>query len=431
MVVVASRIFGRLKYRPFAGAAPAMLGAILAILLSLPDSAGAQDRARQKVKRAVPDQGPSAPPGPLHFVVSLKEQRGALYANGVLVAHTPISSGTASHPTPTGVFSVIQKRRHHRSNLYSNAPMPYMQRLTWSGIALHQGQLPGYPASHGCVRLPADFAQFLWHTTKLGARVIITADSIAPAEIVHPRLFQPKAPLKEADVTSALRRSVDIAVAENTLTATATDAAADGPSAPDKGTTPPADSGPIAADIPARILASFFDTLEAKEKRPAPAGPVSIFVSRKDRKLYLRQGFQALFEMPVALRDEATPTGTHVFTALAREDGKPGLRWVAFSMPSQTPKAATPVEYETRTVYRYDYFGYRIPVRVKRRIPAKPAVAAEPVQAATEVLDRLDLPQDVLERAAEYVAPGATLIVSDRGLNHETGAYTDFVVLTH
>jgi hypothetical protein len=424
-------MFGRLKYPPFAGPAPAMLAAILAILLSLPDSAGAQDRARQKVKRAVPDQGPSAPPGPLHFVVSLKEQRGALYANGILVAHTPISSGTASHPTPTGVFSVIQKRRHHRSNLYSNAPMPYMQRLTWSGIALHEGQLPGYPASHGCVRLPAGFAQFLWHTTNLGARVIITADSIAPAEIAHPRLFQPKPPLKQADVTSALRRSVDIAVAGIASTATATDAATDGPSAPDKGTAPPADPAAVTTDIPPRILASFFDTLDAKTKRPAPAGPVSIFVSRKDRKLYLRQGFQALFEMPVALREADMPTGTHVFTALARADGAAGLRWVAFSIPSQSPEAAAPAAYETRTVYRYDYFGRRLPVRVKTRAPAKPAAPSEPTPPASAALDRLHLPPDVVERVSDYITPGATLIVSDRGLNHETGAYTDFVVLTH
>lgn len=429
MVVVASRMVGHLKYRQFAGSAPAVLGATLAVLLTLPEDAHAQGRARQKPERTVQDRGPSVPPGPLHFVVSLKEQRGTLYANGVPVAHTPISSGTASHPTPTGVFSVIQKRRHHRSNLYSNAPMPFMQRLTWSGIALHQGQLPGYPASHGCVRLPADFAQFLWHATKIGARVIITADSITPTEIAHPRLFQPKPPIKEADVTAALRRSVDIAVAANTVTETASDATAHRSSAPgnDAATEPAA----AAAEIPPPILASFFKTLDAKEKRPAPAGPVSIFISRKDGKLYVRQGLQALFEMPVTLRDEGAPTGTHVFTAFARDDGRAGLRWVAFSMPSQSPRTATPAEYEVRTVYRYDYFGRRFPMPVKKRVPAKPAIPAEPVPAASQALDRLDLPQDVAERLSDYVTPGATLIVSDRGLNHETGAYTDFVVLTH
>src|SRR6185437_12155066 len=110
-----------------------------------------------------------------------------LYANGVPVASTPISSGTPGHPTPMGVFTVIQKDRYHVSNLY-DAAMPYMQRITWSGSALHQGPLPGYPASHGCVRLTSEFAQLLWRTTKLGARVIVTRPNVAPADFESPRL---------------------------------------------------------------------------------------------------------------------------------------------------------------------------------------------------------------------------------------------------
>ena len=100
---------------------------------------------------------------------------------------TKVSTGTKSHPTPLGVFAVIQKNRHHVSNLYG-APMPYMQRLTWSGTALHTGALPGYPASHGCIRLPNEFAQLLWKATKLGARVIVTRDEVKPVEIAHARL---------------------------------------------------------------------------------------------------------------------------------------------------------------------------------------------------------------------------------------------------
>ena len=87
------------------------------------------------------------------------------------------------------VFSVIGKELWHRSNIYSAAPMPYMQRITWSGVAMHAGVLPGYPASHGCIRLPTEFAVRLWHTTKSGARVIIARNEIAPVEIAHPRLF--------------------------------------------------------------------------------------------------------------------------------------------------------------------------------------------------------------------------------------------------
>ena len=90
------------------------------------------------------------------------------------------------------MFSIIQRNRHHRSNIYSGAPMPYMQRLTWSGIALHQGALPGYPASHGCIRLPEQFANFLWNTTKMNTRVIVSRDDVEPQDIVHAKLFQPK-----------------------------------------------------------------------------------------------------------------------------------------------------------------------------------------------------------------------------------------------
>ena len=118
------------------------------------------------------------PPGPLHIVISIKQQRLTLYANGQPFAHSPVSTGVPGHPTPQGVFSVIQKNLHHRSNIYSAAPMPYMQRITWSGVAMHQGMVPGYPASHGCIRLPREFAQRLWGITRVGARVIIAQDDV-------------------------------------------------------------------------------------------------------------------------------------------------------------------------------------------------------------------------------------------------------------
>jgi hypothetical protein len=93
------------------------------------------------------------PKGPLQLMVSISDQRAVLYSNGVRVAETKISTGVPQHPTPTGIFSIIQKNRWHRSNIYSNAPMYFMHRLTWSGIALHEGHLPGYAASHGCIRM--------------------------------------------------------------------------------------------------------------------------------------------------------------------------------------------------------------------------------------------------------------------------------------
>ena len=410
-------------------AALACLAGIMAATLAV-EPADAQSRHRPNpAERARKQKVPSPPPGPHLFIVSLKAQRGALYANGQLVAHTPISSGTASHPTPTGVFSVIQKNRHHRSNIYSGAPMPYMQRLTWSGIALHQGQLPGYPASHGCIRLPGDFAQFLWRTTRLGARVIVTHDEIEPATISHAKLFQPK-PRVDVGDTGNLRRSIETDVAANVATPTATDASSFESEIVKPGEPVTDISAAAQNDIPASILASFFDTLDAKAKKPAPAGPISIFISRKEKQLYVRQGFHALFNVPVSFRSENAPIGTHVFTALARTDGSSGLRWIAMSMPGNTPKLEHRIaEDEYRIVYRYDDFGRRI--RVKRKV----AAAAKPVEAqagpaASDVLERIDVPQDVVDRVSEYVTAGATLIVSDQGLGHETGAYTDFIVLT-
>jgi hypothetical protein len=409
----------------------ACLTACLAIMLASTAPADAQSRHRLKAPdKTRKAKTPPTPPGPHLFLVSLRSQRASLYANGQLVAHTPISSGTASHPTPTGIFSVIQKNRHHRSNIYSGAPMPFMQRLTWSGIALHQGQLPGYPASHGCIRLPGDFASFLWRTTRIGARVIVTHDEIAPADIAHAKLFQPKPRMSVAETEPELRRSIETEVAENTIAPVATDASASEKLSPEPSTAKAEETAAAPIEIPAPILVSFYDALEARVKKPAPAGPVSIFISRKDKQLYVRQGMQALFNVPVSFRDDA-PFGTHLFTALDKADGSNGLRWLALAMPGNsarpTPKI---VADDYRIVYRYDDFGRRIRVKRKVAAPAKPAEAASAAPRAADVLDRIDLPQEVIDRVSEYVTAGATLIVSDQGLGHETGAYTDFIVLT-
>ncbi|WP_201791929.1 L,D-transpeptidase [Sphingopyxis witflariensis] len=121
-----------------------------------------------------------APQGPLLMIVSLATQRGTLYRNGVPIAITTVSTGKAGHETPTGVFTILQRDIDHRSNLYDDAPMPYMQRLTWGGVALHGGRLPGYPASHGCIRLPQAFARLLYGVTRLGMTVIVTEAAAVP-----------------------------------------------------------------------------------------------------------------------------------------------------------------------------------------------------------------------------------------------------------
>nr|WP_298131351.1 L,D-transpeptidase [uncultured Pseudoxanthomonas sp.] len=132
-----------------------------------------------------------APEGPVVLVVSLDEQRAYVYRNGIAIGVSTISSGKAGKDTPTGVFTILQKNKDHRSNLYNNAPMPYMQRLTWDGIALHGGHLPGYPASHGCVRLPQAFAEKLFGITRFGDSVVVANAKASPASLVHPAVLAP------------------------------------------------------------------------------------------------------------------------------------------------------------------------------------------------------------------------------------------------
>ena len=120
------------------------------------------------------------------IIVSLPDQLVHVYRNGVRIAASTCSTGKLGHRTPTGVFKILQKDKNHRSSTYDNAPMPNMNRLTWSGIALHAGQLPGYPASHGCVRLPKEFSALLFGITKVGMTVVIADNSSQPEEVAHP-----------------------------------------------------------------------------------------------------------------------------------------------------------------------------------------------------------------------------------------------------
>jgi L,D-transpeptidase-like protein len=130
-----------------------------------------------------------SPAGPVVIIVSLPEQRMYVYRNGVRIGQSTVSTGTKGHATPTGMFTILQKKVRHESNIYKGAKMPHMQRLTWTGIAMHAGHLPGYPASHGCVRLPVDFAEKLYSVTLNETSVIITDDKFAPGETAEPGLL--------------------------------------------------------------------------------------------------------------------------------------------------------------------------------------------------------------------------------------------------
>lgn len=171
-----------------------------ALSLSLPETAEARRSSSAQVLRE-PDKD-----APLTIVVSLREQSLKLFDSRGLVAQSGISSGRSGYSTPTGIFTILQKNRTHYSNLYDSAPMPNMQRLTWSGVALHAGHLPGYPASHGCIRLPYAFSRQLFSMTKLGTRVIVHDDMVEPQQFNHPRLFAALPP-GVADVPHPVRRA--------------------------------------------------------------------------------------------------------------------------------------------------------------------------------------------------------------------------------
>lgn len=140
-----------------------------------------------------------APSGPTLLIVNLKSQRATLYRNGVPIGASTVSTGRPGYSTPTGVFTILQKKVEHYSAKYDDAPMPYMQRLTWYGIALHAGQLPGYPASHGCIRLPLGFAKLLYGATRLGMTVVITDEPTTPRLASPPAITQPFSPAGAAE----------------------------------------------------------------------------------------------------------------------------------------------------------------------------------------------------------------------------------------
>jgi L,D-transpeptidase catalytic domain len=168
----------------------ALVGASLGLAIAAGDMAGA---AGARSERSVGSVEARAAGEPVMAIVSLRRQQITIYDAEGWILRAPVSSGQSGRETPAGIFSVIQKEAEHYSNLYDDASMPHMQRLTWSGIALHGGVVPGHPASHGCIRLPYGFAERLFDMTSLGMRVIVAPADVAPVSIVHPALFQPKA----------------------------------------------------------------------------------------------------------------------------------------------------------------------------------------------------------------------------------------------
>src|SRR6185369_7607412 len=180
----------------------AALAFLAALLVLAPAAAQQVDLTRGSVVRTVAKLHPGqyvwapkvAPSGPMLLVVNLATQRAVLFRNGVPIGATTVSTGRPGYRTPTGAFTILQKHVEHYSSKYDNAPMPYMQRLTWYGVALHAGNLPGYPASHGCIRLPAGFAKLLYGVTRLGMTVVITNRAVTPRVAPTPEIVLNPAP---------------------------------------------------------------------------------------------------------------------------------------------------------------------------------------------------------------------------------------------
>jgi hypothetical protein len=191
--------------------------------------------------------------------------------------------------------------------------MPYMQRITQSGIALHAGVLPGYPASHGCIRLTNDFAIRLWHLTKRGARVIIARQDLVPVEITNPHLFvsKPKTAFDSSE-------NLPIAVASNSNKTAAT-------------TQAPLSNVDMQETAGSQVVGSAPSGLA-----PQKVGPISVFVSRKLSRLFVRQGFTPLFDAAVKIQNPEEPLGTHVFTVMEPLDEGSAIRWSLVSIPEQS-----------------------------------------------------------------------------------------------
>jgi hypothetical protein len=367
------------------GACAVALGASISVLAMSEAGAHQQTRTRNSppAGAARPATRLAKPEGPLQIVVSTGSQKLFVYDRDRLIETSKISTGTPDFPTPTGVFAILDKNVVHYSNIYGGASMPYMQRLTMSGVALHSGHVTGRPASHGCIRLPHAFAVQLFAMTKLGGRVIIAANEPAPVDIEHERLFSripaptPPSP-KTAHGTSALETASDL----------------------DKGAGY-VKVGPITA-----AHALELDKL-----------PVSAFVSRAEGKVFIRHGFRPLYEAPVVIRDADRPFGTHVFTA-AEINGEGRVRWLVTSVPSEPGVA--PADMTRRE-------------RMASRSMVQPisSMAPRPNGTASQALDRIELPQEAIDLVSQMLKVGSSLIVSDQGLSRELRAFgTDFIVLT-
>jgi hypothetical protein len=440
-----------------------------AAVIVMGDHAGAASGRNERAVASVEQRIAGAP---IMAIVSLRNQRITVYDANGWILRAPVSSGQKGRETPAGIFSVIEKQAEHYSNLYDDAYMPHMQRITWSGIALHGGPLPGYPASHGCIRMPYDFAARLFDATRLGMRVIVAPTDVAPVQIADPALFSSKpgtaavaaavAAARAAEAAEAASKADQARLAAATASreaaramlpvraagslklraeaqlAAAERAVASARSAEAKEQTEDAKAKAAArvAELDAQVAVAKAElqprldaaasareaAVEAEKIRVVAAEavrevahdlePVSVFISRKTQRLYVRRAFQPILESPVTIQDADRPIGTHVFTAMERI-GDVDMRWSVVSLDSGHPVGGTAAPQGPAG---------------GRSVQDGEPISTDPL-GAKAALDRIAIPQDALDRIAGMASPRSSLVISDEALSSETSKGSEFVVL--
>jgi hypothetical protein len=430
----------------------------MAALMATITAQSADAAARKKARPAPPKQAaeataPREAGAPIMGIVSIKSQKVTFYDADGWIWRAPVSSGTKGRETPAGVFAVLEKDKDHHSSLYDDAWMPNMLRITWNGIALHGGPLPGYAASHGCVRMPFSFAERIFDKVSIGTRIIISPEDAEPVEISHPALLVPnpealaaaparaeklsreaeealqlakqtksaadKAKRETAPLAASLRRleqqntraKAELAALERRIASAKTDQIRSRlENQQQKAVTRAAelqsqlDAAKAKAKEKLDALAAAQDAAKTAETRRAETvkaasgarlalEPVSIYISRATQKIYVRRNthqknrdggvmFDSSIEAPITIRDPGKRIGTHVFTAVATTDA--GLRWTAVSIENE--------------------------------------------DGAKAALDRITIPQEVLDQIAPTASPRSSIIISDEPLHRETNYRTEFVV---
>jgi peptidoglycan hydrolase-like protein with peptidoglycan-binding domain len=364
------------------------------------------------------DTAPATPP-PLELIVSLADQRIDVYRGLELIDSGPVSSGMKGRETPAGIYAVLQKRKWHRSNLYSAAPMPHMQRITWSGIALHAGHLPGYPASHGCIRLEREFARKLFRLARVGTDVIVAPREARPRPIAHHLLDSLSGPADRAQTQVAgLGPIGDVGATDAAPTAGADSGPGAGRERAQKPGSPLrvlitwrngrermmdvqsllADLGYAPGEIDGHMGPATSRAIQAFQNGAGlrPTGAASEVLvdalyqaagrDRLDAHLYVRRDHRELFDVPVLIDGPAMPLGTHMLTTHPQAADSHGTSWTAISL------------------------------------------GGDAAPAAEAALGRVTLSAATRRRLSALLTPGSTIIIADQGLGRETGSGTDFII---